>query len=322
MKKAEDAKNSKGPKDKKGGKGGNDIKKTGKTRHSKSINDSKLMKDFNERGHRRHNKEIAKKGKPDFIDKRKKLAHKGRRNEEDVDDEHIADMSDVESSEEFDEEMKQVDAELDEIDSDNLNEDEFVDMGGELDLPSEEGDEDEEDEDMASESDEDMDAYCRDIGVDPSLLKDEKKSKKEQPEGTDEVRKEKKVSARALVVDNMLDAVRQAVNQVDSSKSAEAHQNNTLKVIKRVVTFVKQVFTDRTDDDEGDEDKPAKKQKGKQQHIGQALNSAEYLKLLQFFTGELPALMLKAFDIPEPKHKKQNIVKMYAGLSRKQTSVL
>lgn len=143
-------------------------------------------------------------------------------------------MSDEESSEMFDEEMKQVDQELDEIDSDNLNEDEFnKDVGGELDLPSEEGDEDIEDEDadMASESDEDMDAYCRDIGVDPSLLKeDSKKQKKfDMNLGAEEVViKEKKVSARAQVVDNMMEAVRTAVANQDSSKSAEAQQKGTL----------------------------------------------------------------------------------------------
>lgn len=67
MKKREDAE-----------KGGNKGNKVPKNRHSKSINDSRQMKDFKERGHRRHNKDIAKKNKPDFVDKRKKLAHKGR----------------------------------------------------------------------------------------------------------------------------------------------------------------------------------------------------------------------------------------------------
>ena len=53
-------------------------------------------------------------------------------------------------------------------------------LGGELDLPSEEGDEDmdEEDQDMDSGSDDDFDEYCKNIGVDPEDLKDEKPSKK------------------------------------------------------------------------------------------------------------------------------------------------
>ena len=76
--------------------------------------------------------------------------------------------------------MKQVDAELDEVDSDAMNEDEFNQhaVGGELDLPSEEGDQDAEDSDeqMASDSESDgnLDDYCKELGIDPALLKDEK----------------------------------------------------------------------------------------------------------------------------------------------------
>jgi hypothetical protein len=53
---------------------------------------------------------------------------------------------------------------------------------------------------------------------------------------------------------------------------------------------VKSVFTDKTDQGKEDaEEEPKAKSKN---HIGMALGSAEYLQLLQFFTGELPKILV------------------------------
>lgn len=100
------------------------------------------------------------------------------------------------------------------------------------------------------------------------------------------------------------------------------------KILNRIIQVVKQAFTDKTDqgeDDEtgkkGEEKKQKQQKKPAAQVFAQALNSEEYLKLLQFFGGELPGLCLKLAGV-KAFGKIVDLKKSYSGLSSKMSILL
>jgi hypothetical protein len=154
------------------GKGKGSIKKN---RVTKSIEDSKRKKDFKLRDKKRDAYKKKQDAKPAFVDR--------RANRKVANDDVIAAGS--ESGSEFDEEMAQVEAEIQA--EHEIDETEFQQFEtGELDLPSEDdGDEDAEMSDAAEGSDDDLDDYYREIGVDPAEMKNKptKPSAKESKDG-------------------------------------------------------------------------------------------------------------------------------------------
>lgn len=98
--------------------------------------------------------------------------------------------------------------------------------------------------------------------------------------------------------------------------------NPTYSQLTRVIKIVKQVFFSGKSEDkeETDQDKQGKK---KEKVIVNILlsNTGEYKRLLQFFTQEIPKLILKACSIAEkfPKEgQTYDLKKMYGHLSSKQ----
>lgn len=111
-----------------------------------------------------------------------------------------------------------------------------------------------------------------------------------------------------------------------------AREQPNYKILNRIIQVVKQVFTDKSDQQDGADDlkkdssgKPktndAPKKRSAVQVFSAALNSEEYLNLLRFFTGELPTLCLKLAGV-EKFGKKVNIQKAYGKVSSKMTILL
>lgn len=117
-----------------------------------------------------------------------------------------------------------------------------------------------------------------------------------------------KKKKRAQVIDQMIENVR----------SQRSH-----KAINRVIQAVKQSFSEAANDEQ---EEGKKAQKAKHQ-INKALNSEEYMHLLQFFAGELPELVLEASGVRQQLPKeggKQgfDIKKAYGSCSNKSTALL
>lgn len=109
-----------------------------------------------------------------------------------------------------------------------------------------------------------------------------------------------------------------------------ARDSPNYNILNRIIQVVKQVFTEKNDKSDGADDvkkdkdgKPlvSKEKKSAVQIFSMALNSEEYLKLLQFFSGELPTLCLQLAGI-EKFGKKVNLEKTYSKVSGKMQILL
>ena len=95
---------------------------------------------------------------------------------------------------------------------------------------------------------------------------------------------------------------------------AKVREAPSQKTCSRIIAVVKQVFTEQKEAE--DEEKPTVKAR-----VGAALGSAEYLRLLEFYTSELPEILLKLAEIKEFS-RKADINKIFKNVSNKHQMLL
>lgn len=107
-----------------------------------------------------------------------------------------------------------------------------------------------------------------------------------------------------------------------------ARTQPSYKILNRIIQVTKQSFIEQTTNDGADDIKGKKDKDGKPvtnlaperpkgSLISQALGSQEYLLLLQFFTSELPKLLLTLAKVEFKQSKNVDLVKTYGGVSSK-----
>lgn len=293
----------------------------GKAKPISKARDSKDMKKYQDKQKRRQErKDKAKKAQKNNQNSRRDNPEDDKSDEENFDD---IDGSD------YDDEMAQVQEDLDA--DKNLDEtifDQF--QSGELDLPSEGESEDHSADDIEmsdGEDADDLDDYYRELGIDPDEMKPQVQQKqKSKPKGDAVyVTKEKKETSEQV-------KQRQRSELLERMMQRARDQPN-YKILNRIIQVVKSVFTDKSSDDDGADDTGKKDASGKPkvndqgpkksavQLFSQALNSDEYLKLLRFFTGELPMLCLQCSGV-EKFVKKTDIQKAYKSVTGKMQILL
>lgn len=198
-----------------------------------------------------------------------------------------------------------------------LDEKEFLEHADELDLPDEE--EDNEQDLKGEDTDSDMEDYYRELGIENEEDEVKGKSTKTKP-------KKKAVVAKLPVGVTKEEARRKVLDElIDRTKSAPTYANLT-----RVIKIVKQVFFagNSAAGDEGEEEekkKPAKKDKNLAITAILLGNAGEYKRLLEFFSQEVPKLILKICSIAEKIPKEGQVYdlkKTYGHLSTKQQMLL
>jgi hypothetical protein len=278
----------------------------------RAIEDSKRKRDFKQRSKGRKDRTQKK----DKFEKNRYIqrgseqhmqASKRMRKDDDgenEDDKYKRVME--EDDPELERELKEaglIDGDVGEDGSENLDENEFLEHADELDLPSED-EADNEDDLKGEETDSDLEDYYRELGIENE--EDEvapAKAVKKQPKKD---KKPSKLAASLPQVATKEELRRRILDQLmEKTRSAPTYSN-----ISRVIKIVKQVFfagNQQSGSGEGEEEEEGKKQakKDKSQAIATILlsNAGEYKRLLEFFSQEIPKLILKLCSIAEKTPK-------------------
>ena len=302
----------------------------------KAIDNSKRKRDFKHRQKRRSDTSKKRRGQDEDKYVQRKRFKKDDQNEPKKKVEQDEDLEEMigEEDKELEEELARDQDLGEEID---LDEDEFQKYGDELNIPSEEEDEEEDEFEKdvkGDETDSDLEDYYKELGIqDEEDLTKPKKGKVE-----DEVKYKTKKRKASQEKEKTVEQTREKLLDTIIGKARDAP---TYSSITRVIKIVKQVFSSTKQDGEDEEEeqdqkkKKSKKAKAKPKfNIAAVLSSEQYKKLLEFFTQELPTIILKSCSVSlkvpktsgtskgDKNQKTYDLKKSYGHLSTKQQMLL